>query len=934
MEVAPPSSKILLGLITTALVIFSSIPSISHALITDSGFTVSTNLTNVATMANETIHGPKDILAFKLLPARSQVVVAGTGYISLIDLTKSPPDVVWAWDIVGRATSLVTDNSKTPEWIVVGTDSGEVLAVNAKNPDFRVSYFTSSRAPVSRIGIGSVGGKTSLFVLDSEGYLYIYKLPEPGWMEIGPRSLDAPYGSIPGYTIGNASMMMVYHNDSSWSIVSERLAATVKHVDNSNLVSATAYAYLRFSNGTAIPATPIPITLNNKTNTTIQAKLYYGTIYYPYNIIMDLKTAKNATINVTGLLPSKQALAIFYIVEIRDAKTDELLNSTCYAGISGYFEPNPGENYIIGKIYATQLGSTLDDCLSSLNLKFNNNIDFSPVLAVRPRSLPTEHPVLKSTGDAWIIPYPYPVYLSPLETSSQWLYFSFDNQPVGWPAKATGMVLAGVDRYLYIYLVDSNLYPQPIKTANVFVEAVDLGSNPTSIAVTPDGSSIFVGNSMGRVLWLKWNPSMQKYVSWAALQIGPYPITSISYLKEGYILATASNGIIQLAKITDNELVPMWRGPYGYSGIETGIQGITAQGISTSLIVATGMTRHHASFYLLKVPNPDIVRVLIQVVIEQVGAGGKTQVTIPTGTVIEVYSSATKKLIATIQSTNSTFKVFIPSGKYIFRIYVPGLGYITKTATVNFPEYKDTIKLMFRRVTVTVYIPQPGKNETYPENVKPGPVEGAMVKAIPLKISPEIGYNMTALNVSSITGKDGVAVLDLWEGVSYKLIVKAPGLTNYTTTIPSFGPVSLSVPLKPQVQKKKPEKVVKYYTLSMIVVNDEAKPLSRALVQIYDKKGVLVFSGMTGPDGKVTARLLEGSYTVKANANGYLSSELPVSIPGASQVSLTLQPTTSTKVKRMLPYILILIGIIAIVGVFYAVRARIAKWISREEEYF
>ena len=192
-----------------AVLLLPAVTLPSEAFITNSGFTVKTFPTNVATMLNETIIGPKDILVYRLIPGKNQVAVAGTGYVALVDLSKNPPIVLWAWSIIGRATSLITDNSKLPEWVVVGTDSGEVLAVNVKNPDFRVSYFTASRAPVERIGVGSVDGKTSLFVMDSEGYLYIYKLPQPGWMEIGPLSLDAPYGSIPGYTIGNASFREV-----------------------------------------------------------------------------------------------------------------------------------------------------------------------------------------------------------------------------------------------------------------------------------------------------------------------------------------------------------------------------------------------------------------------------------------------------------------------------------------------------------------------------------------------------------------------------------------------------------------------------------------------------------------------------------------------------------------------------------------------------
>lgn len=930
-------TNLLKALLIIMLMLVPQVPvTVTKGFVTDSGFQIEENSTLVSVMKKYSIIGPKDLTVMKLVPGQSKLILAGTGYVSLVDLTTTPPDIVWADSIIGKATALAVDDSYSPEWYVVGTDAGEILAINAKNPDFRKSYFTAGRSEITRIGVGTVNGESTLFVLDNEGYLYIYKLPESGWFEIGDNPQNGPVGSLANFNIHDASMPVTFRDTGFWYYDPSMIAAIVNTMGEGAYGGVVLYPYYKTSDNQLKPAVPQqPTELQGNENMTIEAHLYYGVIYYPYNFISELKEVINATIIDNNLYPVKQSLFVAYVVTVKDKITGETVNSTCYSTVTGAYDVKPGQSLDLGRVILENHGETLSDCLSYHNIEKLEGVTFDQLLAAKGSTLPSTTPNYGVNGDIWMTLLWRPGDLPSIQNSYIFKYFQYESRPASWPVSATGLLAMGVTRYVYIYLVDSQLYPQEISTPYKYVEVVDVGGAVSTISSSPNGTSLFIGTITGKVLWLEWNSTLKRYVAKASLQVDSRDVTSISYLTGGYLLITTASGRIQLAELADNEMVPLWRGPYGYNGIETGLSNLVGEAYSANLIATTALQSSKSVFYVIKLDNLDIIRVLLTSNILYVSKEGSKVQPLPDGSKLEVYSATTGDLVAVVPANYSNFSFYLEKGSYIFNFYVPGLGYISKQVTVEFPEYKEQINFALREITVRVRVPLPAENETYPENVNPGPIENAIVSLVPVKVEPGLGMNVTPYAITGVTDKDGKVFFYVWDGVSYNLTVKAVGFGNFTSILPSWGPQVIDVQLKPAVKKKEEEKkLLQYYTVTINVVNDQAQPLKNAIVNIYDANNNLVYSSVTLSDGTITARLLEGTYRVEAKASGYLDNSVPLKVPLTGELTLALEPTNVTRAKRMLLYILILLGIVAIAAVFYAIRDRIARWLSEEEEYF
>ncbi len=910
------------------------------AFVTDSGFQVAKAPTLFANMKNYTLIGPSDMTVFTYVPGPRHVLVGGTGYFALVDVGVPEPRVVWAWSLIGRAERLAYDDSWSPSWYAAASQAGEIMVVDAKNPDFRKTYFTASRVPVADLDLGSSGGETRLAVVDSEGYLYIYRVPGESWLEIGPEPRDGPVGKLPNYTVLASSFLETLDGRGNRTMDAQRLAVLLGGAPTSSVV---AYVYyLNETTGEARPAIAYSTVINVTENQSIVrvANLSYGFVLADYGILLGLGEA-NVTVNETGLPATKLRLLAVYSIADYDPVTDELIGYKCYAALTGFFEPEPGGTYILGRVVLEKVdAASFRDCIDRLGVERNPEgpyqLAFHPVMALNTVNLPRASLRVNIGGDAWIIYYPYPARLQPLSSASIWEAYRFQAKPEGWPVGAESVVLASVGRYLYIYVVDYNLVPVRIGSDSGYVEVVDVGSDITTIDVSWDGSSIYVGTSSGKLFWLRWDPGQRKYVAVQAMQIDEGPVTSIAYLEGDYVLVASSSGRLQLVRASGSEWYPVWRGPYGYDGVETKVNWIRAEAVSPDLIVAGPATQSNVpSIFVLRIGNVDIVRATVHVVVKKVTLEGGVQAEIPAEGVMEVYDSA-GDLVAVSPLEGGTFTVYLESGSYTFALRVPGLGLVETTATVSFPEYRGVIEASYREVMVTAVVPAPGEGERYPEGIAPGPLPGAIVIARPVAVDPNLGYNVTAKEVYAVTGDDGVAVLTLWEGVVYEIIVSKEGFENFTTQTPAYGAVKIRAQLKPViVQQEQQEQLIRYYDVRINVLDDRGMPVKLARVEVYyAANDTLVASTFTDQQGQVVVRLQEGSYLVKASAEGYLPKQIVVSVPETTEVTISLDPTTATKIKRLTPYIVMIAGVLVLVGVLYALRERIARRLVEEGEYF
>jgi len=328
------------SLLVVALIVLPVLSPLASAFTTDSGFRVQVNATLVAPMKEIVLVGPDDITAFRLVPGQQQVLLGGTGHFTLVDVSQTPY-VVWAWSVIGTVTTMEYDDSRTPNWYAAGTSAGEVLAVNAKNPDFRVSYFTAGRAPILDLGVGSNDqGKTNLYILDNQQYLYIYSLPEEAWFEIGPNPRDGPLGSLAGFPVSRATFTAVNDGTGNITYDSTRLAVLVASAPTASL---DAILYVAWPNGTSIPAVTGTWTAEDERyggRVVFTGTLYYSLVVMPYNVLMELTAAGNYTITVEGVPPTQLRLFAAYEVEVPPTPGScWRLNATARSAASS--SPNP-----------------------------------------------------------------------------------------------------------------------------------------------------------------------------------------------------------------------------------------------------------------------------------------------------------------------------------------------------------------------------------------------------------------------------------------------------------------------------------------------------------------------------------------------------------------------------------------------------------------
>jgi len=122
------------------------------------------------------------------------------------------------------------------------------------------------------------------------------------------------------------------------------------------------------------------------------------------------------------------------------------------------------------------------------------------------------------------------------------------------------------------------------------------------------------------------------------------------------------------------------------------------------------------------------------------------------------------------------------------------------------------------------------------------------------------------------------------------------------------------------------------YTITVTVTNDLGEPISGALVTIVDSNGIIRFGGLTTNDGTAETQLTYGVYQVVVDAKGYHQTQQTINVPDQTTVPMSIQPTLSTKLKRMTPIFIGVAGLVIFAVVFYRVSRKIMG--RMEEEYF
>ncbi|HID41678.1 MAG TPA: hypothetical protein EYP33_05950 [Pyrodictium sp.] len=153
-------------------------------------------LTRIYGMLGYVMPGEEGITAAAYVNGKGTLVVAGQGYVAGVDLESM--SIVWRQSLIGTATTSSV-YSPTADWVVVGSDSGEIVAINLDDPAVRADFYTAGREAVVSVYSMEFDGGLSIVAQDSLGALYLYALGEPGWLEFATEASNGAYKS---YIVG------------------------------------------------------------------------------------------------------------------------------------------------------------------------------------------------------------------------------------------------------------------------------------------------------------------------------------------------------------------------------------------------------------------------------------------------------------------------------------------------------------------------------------------------------------------------------------------------------------------------------------------------------------------------------------------------------------------------------------------------------------
>ncbi|MET1101104.1 MAG: carboxypeptidase-like regulatory domain-containing protein, partial [Pyrodictiaceae archaeon] len=123
------------------------------------------------------------------------------GYMGLEKIEKPYP----SYPILGTPLSYAYDRQPVPSLIAIGSSMGEALVFNITSKSVKYWYLQSSPYTVDEVMISTNG---TLVAYSTSGYLRLYDVKSPGWVEIGPIVGNAVNVSVSGVYVYSAKMLL------------------------------------------------------------------------------------------------------------------------------------------------------------------------------------------------------------------------------------------------------------------------------------------------------------------------------------------------------------------------------------------------------------------------------------------------------------------------------------------------------------------------------------------------------------------------------------------------------------------------------------------------------------------------------------------------------------------------------------------------------
>ncbi len=781
--------------------------------------------------------------------------------------------------IVGTGKGVFVSSTIGSSWYGVYTDHGEILLINSTDYSYLVSYYTATRQPVVSASLYDGLNSTKLVALDQEGYAYIHTVPQPYVLEIGPSSHDTALASLPYFTLFAESQVKQFVSGTNWVNTNLSMLPVASYTYTGNM--ETTLYYWNSSSASYEPV--IPGSSVSGGNITVK-KLYLYLVDYN-NLSVKSLTIESSVTNTflfSNLPPGTREIFPVFEITVKNATTNTIISQQCYTSGRVPVTVVPGSTLSL-TLNLDPAGSSLSNCLQLYNVTVLQDSIYLPILVVNLDTVNSTnlYDVPDYGAPLWMTILPISGDVGP-DTINFIEAYKVTSKPAGWPANASGILVVGANRYVYVYLVDDNLVPQEFNTANKYYEVLDVGTTPTTIQVYGDGSTIYVGTSYGTIYQYAWNSTYQKYLETYSYQLDTRQVVSLKLSEDGTrLIASSKGGLLQL--IDTANWTPLWRGIPGYTGVETSMDSPILLGDpSRTLIIYS--TESYALSAMYNISTQLVpVRISLDLRLRDLN-GTLSSLQIPEGTNATIYYNGSPVAYSSLGS-NTTF--YLPPGSYTVNITIPGIGSLQKSYNVPYPGIQDTITVTLRQVDIYAYTPQsigdPQRDPGY--YLMSGPKPGTNIQLSQIAFDPLLGYTPSTPIVTSVTDETGHTIVVVWEGVSYLLTGSLQDYTISPVTVSYYGSQHVNVIANPTLVP------------SLIEVVD-SDSLGTSTPYYIDGAQAILYYTVTGRTvtlsigpGPSLYYLPEGNYLVNVTAQHYIptTTYLTVTSPTAS-LNVSLSP--------------------------------------------
>jgi hypothetical protein len=792
--------------------------------------------------------------------------IGGVGYVAALNLTGG--SIEWTASLQGTASLSAVDSTWNASAFAIATDEGEIV-VYSPNGSELARYYLGEDEEVAGLALLRSPDGLKLAVETSGGYLRVYRVGSPYWLEIGPDPGEEPLRSLGGVKVEDIAPLQNYTD--WWRLESASKLLVLYTIEDSTLYP-TLTLDVSYLNGTQEEPAYVREAYDIGGGRLLFANLEVWPLVHPYGRPSQQAPGPytgNASVTITNFYPGVYSFKIIYNVTIVNSTTGQVLESHCYGAETG-----PLLLPLESSLHESVVAVEGQDCTPPPEATA-----FNAYMILDAGGLPENFSIANISY--LLAPSPQ----SQLKPSILRLVHS-EHPPEGWADyNATGVLVevfniqdSGEARIVYL---DSNLTPVPVN--GTAAERMAFEAPLSSVSLSPGLERLYVGTDAGTLYLLRWLLSEGRYVASNSMEVtGDEAVVAVEPTPSNVDIAVGASGAAQA--VSEEDWQPIWRGGPGYASIQLPLEGAQPlavfSGPYTPLVVLPESL--NGTPWLLSAgeglwSTPPLSRLQVNVTVTLETLEGGVEAEQPgDGSVVEALLNGTVVASAPLGG-DGVATLYLAPGNYTLLVNATSWGAALVNVTVGETDESLDVDLAFREVEVSAYTPT-GPEPGY--SLVAGPLQGAQVALEPTGLAQDAPYTPLAMVVNATTGEDGTVVATVWALVAYNVTVAHPGYYNTTLQLGPGGACNLSVAVYPIL-----------YNVTVSVEDSDAA--GAGIAYSVGNASITITRGarsltLQAPEGALTLGLPAGDYTIEASAPGYLAGSASISVGGQGGLNLTL----------------------------------------------